>query len=67
MTIILHVANNPLDFAYLYDLKDFVSEKLKQAQAYANKRGMDYRDANPEAAKRALEREMAVKLTEVPA
>lgn len=40
----LHVANHPDDFLYLYDLRDMLKEKLAQAKEALNAYGKMYRE-----------------------
>lgn len=40
---LLHIVNHKEDFLYLYDLRDFVKEKLNQAKAALNEFGAQYR------------------------
>lgn len=43
ISILLYVANNPEDFLYLYDLRDFMKDKLALAKETLNTYGEVYR------------------------
>ena len=43
ISALLHIANNPDDFLYLYDLKIFLQEKLDMARHLLNEYGKTYR------------------------
>lgn len=43
ISILLYVANNPEDFLYLYDLRDFMKDKLALAKEALNTYGEVYR------------------------
>lgn len=43
VSILLHVANNPDDYLYLYDLRTFVKDKLADAKDAMNAYGETYR------------------------
>lgn len=40
---LLHVANHPENFMYLYDFSEMIESKLKEVQDTLNKFGQDYR------------------------
>ncbi len=44
VSALLHIANNPDDFLYLYDLKMFLKEKLAQLKEILNEQGKHYRE-----------------------
>jgi hypothetical protein len=52
VSIMLHIANNPDDFLYLYDLKDYVSEKLAELKVTLNDYGAVYRQRKIEKAQK---------------
>ena len=41
---LLYVANNPDDFLYLYDLRNFMKQKLGQMKETLNNYGTEYRE-----------------------
>ena len=43
ISAILHIANNKDDFLYIYDLKNFIVEQAKKAQAALTQYGRQYR------------------------
>lgn len=43
VSVMLHVANNEEDFLYLYDMRDFIKEKLSIAKEALNEYGKVYR------------------------
>lgn len=44
ISVMLHIANNPDDFLYLYDLKDYIKEKLNEVKGVINEYGREYRE-----------------------
>lgn len=44
VSILLHVANNEEDYLYLYDLRDFLKEKLVEARDMASAYGRLYKE-----------------------
>lgn len=46
ISILLHVANHKEDFLYLYDLRDFIREKLVQAKETLDAYSRTYREKN---------------------
>lgn len=43
ISVMLHVANNEDDYLYLYDLRDYVKDRLKDAKVALNAYGETYR------------------------
>jgi len=48
ISVLLHVANNPDEYLYLYDLRDFIKEKLADAKEALNVYGQTYRKRKTE-------------------
>lgn len=46
VSILLHIANNPDDYLYLYDLRDFLKTKMKDAKEMLDAYGKTYRERN---------------------
>lgn len=46
ISVLLHIANHPDDFLYLYDLRDFLKEKMKDAKLMLDAYGHAYREKN---------------------
>ena len=44
VSILLHIANNKEDFLMLYDLRDFLKEKLAELKNIVNIYGQQYRE-----------------------
>jgi len=43
VSVLLHVANNPGDFLYLYDMRDIMKDKMKVLKGTLNNYGQRYR------------------------
>lgn len=43
VSVLLHIANNPDDYLYLYDMRDFLKEKMAEAKEALNTYGQTYR------------------------
>ena len=44
ISALLHVANHPNDYLYLYDMRDFIKTKLVEAKEMLNTYGQTYRN-----------------------
>ena len=51
ISIMLHIANNSEDFLYLYDMRNVLKEKLKEAKEALNAFGETYREKKQENSK----------------